>query len=266
MNGKNKQLTLTGVVVSAMPKVRTTDGHLLDWDRNAIVKQLLKETKLSENFYKMPAITEDEAKEIAKEVERRIRWMNVRYLSGPLVREIVNVVLLERHHPEWRNICTRIGTPVYDAHLIDIGTGFESRENANLQDNAETSHKKKADKISKEQYLLLLPPHLSDHHISGDLHIHDLEYFGTRPFCQDHDLRYFFYYGLMPDGRGTKASVAGPAKKPEVAILHAVKALGSAQTNFAGGQGFYNFLTFVAPYLEGLSYTDIKQLMQMFVY
>ncbi|MDI9616194.1 MAG: anaerobic ribonucleoside-triphosphate reductase [Methanothrix sp.] len=266
VNGKNKQLTLTGVVVSAMPKVRTTDGHLLDWDRNAIVKQLLKETKLSENFYKLPAITEDEAREIAKEVERRIRWMNVRYLSGPLVREIVNVVLLERHHPEWRNICTRIGTPVYDAHLIDIGTGFESRENANLQDNAETSHKKKADKISKEQYLLLLPPHLSDHHISGDLHIHDLEYFGTRPFCQDHDLRYFFYYGLMPDGRGTKASVAGPAKKPEVAILHAVKALGSAQTNFAGGQGFYNFLTFVAPYLEGLSYEEIKQLMQMFVY
>ncbi|MDM7913564.1 MAG: anaerobic ribonucleoside-triphosphate reductase, partial [Methanotrichaceae archaeon] len=84
--------------------------------------------------------------------------------------------------------------------------------------------------------------------------------------CQDWDLRYFFYYGLMPDGLGTKASVAGPAKKPEVAILHAVKALGSAQTNFAGGQGFYNFLTFIAPYFEGLDYDAIEQLMQMFVY
>ncbi|MHC1574813.1 MAG: anaerobic ribonucleoside-triphosphate reductase, partial [Candidatus Methanogasteraceae archaeon] len=49
-------------------------------------------------------------------------------------------------------------------------------------------------------------------------------------------------------------------------ILHAVKALGSAQTNFAGGQGFYNFLTFLAPYLEGMSYDEIEQLMQMFVY
>jgi len=249
-----------------MPRVRTTDGHLLDWDRGAIVKQLLKETKLSEQFYKVPSITEEEAGEIAREVERRIRWMNVKYLSGPLVREIMNVVLLERHHPEWRNICTRVGTPVYDAHLIDIGTGFESRENANLQENAETSHKKKADKISKEQYLLLLPPYLADRHLAGDLHIHDLEYFGTRPFCQDWDLRYFFYYGLMPDGLGTKASVAGPAKKAEVAILHAVKALGSAQTNFAGGQGFYNFLTFIAPYFQDLSYDEILQLMQMFVY
>jgi ribonucleoside-triphosphate reductase len=84
--------------------------------------------------------------------------------------------------------------------------------------------------------------------------------------CQDWDLRYFFYYGLMPDGSGTKASVAGPAKKAEVAILHAVKALGSAQTNFAGGQGFYNFLGFIAPYFEGMSYDGIEQLMQMFVY
>jgi anaerobic ribonucleoside-triphosphate reductase len=260
------QQTLEGLSVSAMPRVRTTDGHLLDWDREAIAKQLLKESKLSEQFYKVPSITEEEAGEIAREVERRIRWMNVKYLSGPLVREIMNVVLLERHHPEWRNICTRVGTPVYDAHLIDIGTGFESRENANLQENAETSHKKKADKISKEQYLLLLPPYLADRHLAGDLHIHDLEYFGTRPFCQDWDLRYFFYYGLMPDGLGTKASVAGPAKKAEVAILHAVKALGSAQTNFAGGQGFYNFLTFIAPYFQDRTYQDILQLMQMFVY
>ena len=266
MSSRIIQQTLEGLAVSAMPRVRTTDGHLLDWDREAIAKQLLKETKLSEQFYKEPGITEEEAQDIAKEVERRVRWMNVRYLSGPLVREIMNVILLERHHTEWRNICTRVGTPVYDAHLIDIGTGFEAKENANLQENAETSHKKKADKISKEQYLLLLPPYLADRHLAGDLHIHDLEYFGTRPFCQDWDLRYFFYYGLMPDGLGTKASVAGPAKKAEVAILHAVKALGSAQTNFAGGQGFYNFLTFIAPYFEGLPYEEIKQLMQMFVY
>ncbi len=266
MSSRIVQQTLEGLAVSAMPRVRTTDGHLLDWDRDAIAKQLLKETKLSEQFYKEPGITAEEAQDIAKEVERRVRWMNVQYLSGPLVREIMNVVLLERHHTEWRNICTRVGTPVFDAHLIDIGTGFESKENANLQENAETSHKKKADKISKEQYLLLLPPHLADRHLAGDLHIHDLEYFGTRPFCQDWDLRYFLYYGLMPDGLGTKASVAGPAKKPEVAMLHAVKALGSAQTNFAGGQGFYNFLTFIAPYFENKNYDEIMQLMQMFVY
>ncbi len=260
------QKTLGGYSVSVIPKVRTTDGHLMEWDRSMIVSQLMKETKLGEQFLQKPAITEEEAKDIAKEAEKRIKEMGVKFLSGPLVRELVNIILLERGHTEWRNISTRVGTPVFDAYKIDMGTGFEANDNANLQENAETSHKKKADKMSKEQYLLMLPPKLADAHLNGDIHIHDLEYLGTRAFCQDWDLRYFFYYGLMPDGSGTKASVAGPAKKAEVAILHAVKALGSAQTNFAGGQGFYNFLTFIAPYFEGMSYDEIEQLMQMFVY
>ncbi len=260
------QKTLGGYSVSVIPKVRTTDGHLMEWDRSMIVSQLMKETKLGEQFLQKPAITEEEAKDIAKEAEKRIKEMGVKFLSGPLVRELVNIILLERGHTEWRNISTRVGTPVFDAYKIDMGTGFETNDNANLQENAETSHKKKADKMSKEQYLLMLPPKLADAHLNGDIHIHDLEYLGTRAFCQDWDLRYFFYYGLMPDGSGTKASVAGPAKKAEVAILHAVKALGSAQTNFAGGQGFYNFLTFIAPYFEGMSYDEIEQLMQMFVY
>jgi ribonucleoside-triphosphate reductase len=265
-NNGSVQITFDGVRLR-FPKVRTSDGHMLEWDREAIVKQLLRETKLTEEFYGSSPIDEDTAREIAKEAEKRIMVMGISQLSGALVREIVNQILLDEYHmQEWRNVCTRVGTPVYDAHLIDIGEGFEAKENANLQENAETSHKKKADKICKEQYLLLLPPKLADAHLSGDLHIHDLEYFGTRGFCQDWDLRYFFYYGLMPDGSGTKASVAGPAKKPEVAILHAVKTLGSAQTNFAGGQGFFNFLTFIAPYFEGLSYEVIEQLMQMFVY
>ncbi|HHI30123.1 MAG TPA: hypothetical protein ENL17_00225, partial [Candidatus Methanoperedenaceae archaeon] len=211
------QKTLEGTHLS-MPKVRTTDGHFVEWNRNLIIKQLLKETRLSEQFYKLPSISDADAKEIAREKERRIQKMNVEFLSGPLIRELVNIVLLEHGHTEWRNISTRVGTPVSDAYQIDMGSGFEARDNANLQENAETSHKKKADKISKEQYLLLLPPNIADAHLKGDIHIHDLEYLGTRAFCQDWDLRYFFYYGLMPDGSGTKASVAGPAMKPEVAV------------------------------------------------
>ena len=45
--------------------------------------------------------------------------------------------------------------------------------------------------------------------------------------------------------------------------LHAVKILGGAQTNFAGGQGFFNTFTFIAPYLEMRPYEEIEQLMQM---
>ncbi|RLE50444.1 MAG: anaerobic ribonucleoside-triphosphate reductase, partial [Candidatus Methanomethylicota archaeon] len=213
----------------------------------------------------------NEAEKIALEAEKRILKMGSFFVSGPLIREVVNNILLELsiEKPEYiiyRNVLTRVGAPVYDAYLIDIGLGFEAKENANLQPNPETSHKKKADKLSKEQYLLLLPLNVADAHLKGDIHIHDLEYFGTRPFCQDHDLRYYLYYGLMPDGTGFKTSVAGPAKHPEVAVLHSVKVLAAAQTNFAGGQGFYNYNVFLAPFLRGLSYRQIKQLAQMMFY
>jgi len=263
---ETKQRTLDGSFFPALPFVRTSDGHIIEWDRDRIVHQILEETKLVEDFYGYEGADEATAQEIARLVEQRILTLGLKSLSGPLIREIMNITLLEKGMVQYRNVCTRVGTPVYDAHQIDVGMGFEAHDNANLQENAETSHKKKADKISKEQYLLQLPPELADHHLAGEMHIHDLEYFGTRPFCQDWDLRYFLYYGLMPDGNGTKASVAGPAKRAEVAILHAVKALGSAQTNFAGGQGYYNFLTFIAPYMEGMAYNEIKQNMQMFVY
>ncbi|MFA5332569.1 MAG: anaerobic ribonucleoside-triphosphate reductase [Methanoregula sp.] len=263
---ETRQLTFDGGFSPVLPFVRTTDGHIIEWDRNRIVEQIKKETKLVETFYGYTGADDETAQEIARDVEQRILSLNLKSLSGPLIREILNITLLEKGMVKYRNVCTRVGTPVYDAHQIDVGRGFEAHDNANLQENAETSHKKKADKISKEQYLLQLPPELADHHLFGEMHIHDLEYFGTRPFCQDWDLRYFFYYGLMPDGNGTKASVAGPAKRAEVAILHAVKALGSAQTNFAGGQGYYNFLTFLAPYMEGMDYDEIRQNMQMFVY
>ncbi|HOL44387.1 MAG TPA: anaerobic ribonucleoside-triphosphate reductase [Methanothrix sp.] len=247
-------------------KVARSDGSISEWNQNAIIDQLEKDSELAVRLFAAECLSPTMVREIAGEVSRRVKQTGLKCVTGALVREVVNSVLLERGMIAVKNASTRVGVPLADAIDIDIGRGFEHNENANLQDNAETSHKKKADRLCKEQYLLMLPERLANAHRSGDVHIHDLEYFGTRPFCQDHDLRYFFYYGLMPDGRGNKASVAGPAKRPEVAILHAVKALGSAQTNFAGGQGFYNFLTFVAPYLEGLSYTDIKQLMQMFVY
>jgi len=258
----------SAILEELKPMVRRSDGFMVEWNRNAIVRQLLTETKLAKEFFGIPPISPMEAEQIAKEVEKRVFDLKLRFISGPLIRELVNNVLLDKskEKPEYaiyRNILTRVGTPVYDAYLIDVGLGYKAKENANLQPNPETSHKRKADWVSGEEYLLLMPPKLADAHLAGDLHIHDLEYFGTRPFCQDWDLRYFFYYGLMPDGIGTRTSVAGPAKHPEVAILHTAKILASAQTNFAGGEGFYNFLVFLAPYMRGLNYEKIRQLMQM---
>lgn len=248
-------------------KVRESSGHIDNFDKKKIVNSLLKESKLIEKLGGNKKLTIKEANFIADDVEKIIEEHNVKYLSAPLIREIACASMIKNDNEknnieEIRRIYTRVGLPIYD--LFNIITNPEI-ENANLVDNAETAHKYVADKVLRESVMLLLPRYLSEAHLSGDIHIHDLEYFMTRSFCMDWDLRNFFFYGLDSSGIN-KTNVAGPAKNATVAILHASKVLGSAQTNYAGGQGFYNFLTFISPYLKNLSEKEIRQLMQMFLY
>jgi anaerobic ribonucleoside-triphosphate reductase len=242
--------------------VRTSDGHLVPFDRQKITDSLIYETAIV--GCPIPLET---AKKVAAGVERRIKKLELSFLSGALIREMVCAYMLDKGMIEWRNAYARVGMSLADAIMIDRGEGFEARENANLPSGSpESPAKKKSDKISKEQNLLRLPPHIAEAHLRGDIHVHDLEYLFQRVFCQDYDLRYFFAAGMAADGTGLQTSFASHARRAEVAILHAVKVLAAGQTNCAGGQGLYNFLTFIAPYLKDLEYDDIKQLMQMVVY
>lgn len=236
------------------PPVRTSKIQFEQFNPNKIKTSLMRETGLSE----------EEAESISLKVADRIYKLGLSFLSAPLIRELVCVTLLEYGHEDARAKYTRLGLPVYDVdQLIQRG----DKENANLQHNPETIHKLAADTMF-DQYALLsaLPAHLADAHIGGLIHVHDLEYFVTRPFCQEHDLRFFLRKGLIVDGQGIHTSVAGPARHPEVAILHAAKALAAAQTNWAGGQGYDFFNVWLAPFIQGLTYKRIKQLAQMFTY
>lgn len=250
-----------------LPKVYTSNGHLIEWNREAIVSRLLKDTALAEKFFNVPSCTREEAEKIAKETEKQIIKMDLKSLSGPLVREVVNEILLRKGKTEWYNCCKRVGMSVFDVHKTDIGEGFEAKENANTQSNgSNAAHQHKADKMNKEFNLSTMPQKIANLHKKGAIHLHDLNYMFQRNFCQDTDARFPFYYGLYPDGTGNYVSVAKAAKNPEVAILHLAKYLGSQQSCFSGGMGYQNFLTFLAPYFEGLSYKEIYQNCQMYVW
>ena len=252
--------------------VRNSNEHTTKFDKTKISDSLYNEINYVANELGLPPqITQLEAEQVASNVENTIKQLNLEFLSGSTIRELASVELLKcgKSKPDSEysahRFYKRIGLPIAEAVRIDHGSSDSLVSNSNPVENPETAHKKKADAVSKEEMLLLLPHKLADGHIKGDYHIHDSSYFTTRTFCMDHDLRFFFYYGLDPDCTG-KTNIAGPAKNAEVAILHAAKILGSAQTNFAGGQGFYNFLTFLAPYLQNKTYNEIEQLMQMFIY
>ncbi|ACV24740.1 anaerobic ribonucleoside-triphosphate reductase [Methanocaldococcus fervens] len=235
-------------------KVRTSEKEFEPFNKEKIVKALIREA----------GADKETAQKIADEVERELKKLKVKYLTAPMIREIVNYKLIEYGFEDLRHKHTRLGMPVYDiTKLIKSG----SRENANLMYNPESIHKWVADETMKQYALLaIFPKHIADAHIKGDIHLHDLEYGATRPVCLQHDLRPFFKYGLKVDGTGLHTSVSKPAKHPEVAIQHAAKVMMASQTNMSGGQSIDEFNVWLAPYVRGLSYERIKQLMQMFIY
>jgi hypothetical protein len=98
---KLKIMTLTSSekregTLEIMPKVRRSDGQILPFDEKFIVDSLLRETSLAEEIYGVSPITRKEAEEIARAVKGEIKRLKLEFLSGPLIRELVCVKLLEK--------------------------------------------------------------------------------------------------------------------------------------------------------------------------
>jgi len=247
-----------------LPYVKTSDEHTLPWDRNAIISELMKDVDFARHFYPAINFTLEDAKNVAKRAEHQVIKLGEDPISSDTIRGIVTSILVKDGQCELAKAASRVGMPARE--FYDVIKGGSDYDNANLTPSPETSHKIVADKTSKNWYNRMLPKELIEKHLSGDLHIHDEEYFGTRPFCKSWDLRYTFYYGFKPDGTGLQAVAAGPAQHATVAILQATKVMGMGQTQNSGGQGLLHGTVFLAPYMEGKSYEEIHQLCQMMVY
>ena len=251
-----------------MPEVRTSDGHMVPWNRRYIVNQLLRETTLVEEFFKVPKITKDEANEISRIVEERIKNLGLSFISAPLIREMVNNVLLELSEKDpkfalYRNVCTRCGVPVYDAYeTLYVRKTYEGEKIA----NPDLICEKIARNTIKEVILLLMPPNMADAHLKGDIHIHALEYFGLKPLYVGYDIRCFLRYGLVPDGLGRFANIAAPAKRFDVALRHASMVMSSGATHVAKSQVHIAFNVFLSPYVRGIKNEEIIQGIQSFFF
>lgn len=242
-------------LATAQLKVRTSRDTIEPFDMSKIANTLIEETGASQ----------ETAFEIASDVWKELKKLNVEYLTAPIIREMVNAKLIEYGLEDLRKQYTRLGIPVYNiTSLIENG----DRSNANMIHNPESIHKYVADEALKQYALLkMLPSHLADAHMSGDIHIHDLEFFAGRPLnCMQHDIRTFIKYGLKVDGTGDHTSVAGAPSHMETLMNHTGEVMLAAQQNMSGGQGMSLWNVFVAPFATGRSYDEIKQCIQMLVY
>ena len=230
--------------------VRTSSETLSDWNRQRIVEALLRET----------TIDRDTAEKISREVEEQIAASKISLVTAPLVRELVDAKLIEYGLEEARKMHTRLGVPLYDVDQLIL---HPNRENANVPHGPEATNLTLAERIKKEYALLsVFSQEIGDAHMRGDLHLHDLGFI-DRPYCSGQSLEYIKKFGLsLPNS----LSMARPAKHPEVLLAHMVKFAAALQSNFAGAIGWDAVNLFFAPYLEGLSDREVKQLAQMLIY
>jgi len=239
-----------------MPKVRTTSSTMETFDANKIIESLITEAGL----------LRADAGLVAVKVMDRIVASGIKFLSGPLIREMCNSVLAEMGFEKQRILYTRVGIPMYDLGLLIDNPG-DHTSNANLMRNPETIAKLVHDQVMEQHTYLSIPSHLADAHLRGDIYIKDREYFSTRDYCATWDLRQVLKLGIAPDGLGgMHSSAAGPAQHLSVAVNHSAIWLAAAQSSFAGGQGYFYFNTFLAPFMRGLPYKKIKQAAQQLIF
>jgi len=241
-------------------QVITSDGRISDFNDEYIKKQI-KRDSLSANR----EISEDKLNYLVGKVKYQLRCLEDVQLTGSLIRGVVNNILIKEGYVDIYRMSQTVGMPTSDLLNIVEGSGVKDNANTDML-IPEAQHFRIASITAKQAMLNYLPKELTKLHINGDIYIHDGDRFLESSFCRTLDLRYFYYYGLYVDGTGRSIPVAGPPKNAEVAILHAAKVLGAAGAHFAGGVEFNFFNTFISPYLQGKSYEDIYQLMQMFVF
>ena len=224
--------------------VRTSKNTIEPFNKKRISDSIMKETRLPRMI----------AEEIADEVENDIRRLQLKNISSPLIREIVNTKLLERKLTEAKVRYTRVGLPVYDINEIIEKQKLASPYLLNeLFGNA---------MIQEYTLTKMLPTKISEAYLNADIHIHSLEKFITSPTSLQNDLRWFFKYGFVLEN----VVRTGPAKKAEVAASHAARALLTSREYVAGGVGFDFFNIFMAPYLYKKTRREIKQVAQTFLY
>ena len=150
-----KQIEERSVVESNKLYVRGSIGSIDEFQATRITQSLSREAG-------MPP---DLAEKITEAVESRIYSLQPTYVTGPLIRDMANNVLLDQGHEEYRSKLARFGMPAYEAQ--------EMLSNVDRVDRgAEGVMYKAGGSVLAERLLSnVLPKDVADQHYSGDLHI-----------------------------------------------------------------------------------------------
>ncbi|NLM46118.1 MAG: anaerobic ribonucleoside triphosphate reductase, partial [Firmicutes bacterium] len=222
-------------------EIRKRDGRVVPFDAEKITDAIFKAAKAvgGENRKIAERLTVQVIKELAK------KGYNGVIPTVEEIQDVVEKVLIENGHARtakayilYRDKRSRIREGKSD--LMDTVKEIlieTSRENANVSNSPSAKMLQIASAASKSYYLTnLLPEEFAQAHISGAIHIHDLDYYGKTLNCLQIDL-----YKLLSQGFNTGYGYIRPPKRIASAAAQAAIILQSNQNDMFGGQSFPHF-------------------------
>ena len=199
-----RQIEERSIIESGKMYVRTSHDSIEEFNSHKIIQSLVREGSLPLEL----------SQKITEEVANRIYKFQTTYLTGSLIREMVNNVLLEHSYEEYRNKLARLGMPVFD--VKEMFTNVE-----NSQNGAEDLLFNTGKNVLAE-YLLTnsLPKDVADSHLSGDLHITNPGIWSLMPDVVFLNLKELIDEGLQLGGKSLNVSrIPQPKTLDDLSVL-----------------------------------------------
>lgn len=194
------------------------------------------------------------------------------------IQDIVEKVLIENGHAKTakafilyreKRRASREANALIGA-TIDMFTEYlndrdwQINENANTQKSINGLNNYVREEFTKNYWLHeIYPSDIREAHLQGDIHIHDLGFFG--PYCAGWDLRQ-----IIENGFGGVASKveSSPPKHLRSLLGQIINSTFTTQGETAGAQAWSSFDTYLAPYVryDNLEYKQVKQALQEFIF
>jgi ribonucleoside-triphosphate reductase len=190
-----RQIEERSIIESGKMYVRTSHESIEEFNSHKIIQSLVREGSLPLEL----------AQKITEEVENRIYKYQTTYLTGSLIREMVNSVLLEHGHEEYRNKLARLGMPVFD--IQEMLTNVD-----NIDNGSQGLFFRAGQTVFAENLLLnTLPKDVADSHLSGDIHISNAGIWSLLP-----DTIFFNVKEVIEDGIDLKGKYLGVTRIPTI--------------------------------------------------
>lgn len=233
------------------------------------------ESKITEAIFKAAKAVGGADKQLAMELTLDV----LRYLKQTCANEAITVedvqdavekVLIEKGHARTAKayiLYRAKRTQMREAKSDLMDTVAEilvetNRENANVSNSPSAKMLQIASAASKAYYLnRLIPEKMAQAHTRGDIHIHDLDFYGKTLTCLQIPLGKLLAKGFN-NGHGFIRSPKRPASSTALAAI----ILQSSQNDMHGGQSFAFFDSDMAPYMAKASDEEVYQAMEALIY